>query len=104
MPEQPAVSAEGGKEPITEQHVDGQKDKASLSKRDQAVHTAVGEMNFKTLTNTDTMRDPNIGKQLRKDHKLEAGTDATKSCLDRIRRAKDYPLSREIAKKRSTRK
>jgi len=55
-------------------------------------------MNFKNLTNREIMRDRKIGMQLKRDHKLKAGTDATKACLDRIRRAKGYPLSRDIPK------
>jgi hypothetical protein len=78
--------------------------KQSLSKRDQDILTTVGEANFKTLTNSEIIRDRNIGKQLKEGHKLKAGTDATKACLDRIRRAKGYPLSRDIINKRSAQK
>ena len=40
-------------------------------------------------------------KKLLRAEKLEAGTDAAKNCLDRIRKAERYPLSREIVEKRS---
>jgi hypothetical protein len=59
-------------------------------------------VNFNSLTNGDIMRDANIRRQLRKEHSLKIGEDATKSCLDRIRRAMGYPLSRNITNKRST--
>lgn len=78
--------------------------KQSLSKRDQDVHEAVGERNFKSLTNTEIMRDRNIGKHIKNKFSLKVGAEDTKACLDRIRRAKGYPLSREITNKRSTQK
>jgi hypothetical protein len=74
----------------------------ALSKRDHSIHEIVGAVNFNSLTNSDIMRDAKIGRQLRKDHSLKIGKDATKSCLDRIRRAMGYPLSRNITNKRST--
>jgi hypothetical protein len=73
----------------------------SLSRRDQEVHNAVGRSNFHNLTNSEIMRDANLGRKLKKEYKLQSGTDATKTCLDRIRRAKGYPLSRAITNKRS---
>jgi hypothetical protein len=76
----------------------------SLSTRDQNIHDAVGKSNFENLTNSEMMRDPNLGRKLKKDSKLQPGTDATKACLDRIRRAKGYPLSRAITNKRSAEK
>jgi hypothetical protein len=78
--------------------------KPSLSRRDQDVHEAVGEKNFKSLTNTEIMHDRNIGKHIKNKFSLKAGAENTKACLDRIRRAKGYPLSREITNKRSTQK
>jgi hypothetical protein len=74
-----------------------------LSERDAKVHDIVGGDNFYNLTNADIMKDSGIRKRLRTDCKLEAGSEAAKACLDRIRRGKGYPLSREITKKRSTR-
>jgi hypothetical protein len=47
------------------------------------------------------MRETGTKKRLRADFELEPGGDDTKRCLDRIRIAKGYPLSREILKKRS---
>jgi|CZKX01.1.fsa_nt_gi hypothetical protein len=78
--------------------------KPSLWRRDQDVHEAVGEKNFKSLTNTEIMHDRNIGKHIKNKFSLKAGAENTKACLDRIRRAKGYPLSREITNKRSTQK
>jgi hypothetical protein len=76
---------------------------SSLSGRDLQIHNAVGRERFRTLTNAEIMKEVSVKKCLRFDFGLEPG-DAAKCCLDRIRRAKGYPLSREIAKKRSTRK
>jgi len=76
----------------------------SLSKRDQDVHDAVGASNFESLTNTEIMRDRNLGRKLKRDLKLKLGADATKACFDRIRRSKGYPLSRTITNKRSAEK
>jgi hypothetical protein len=73
-----------------------------LSKRDQEIHDAVGESNFRILTNSEIMHDPNLGRKLKRDHELKPGTDATKARFDRIRRAHGYPLSRTITNKRST--
>ena len=82
----------------------------SLSKRDLRVHDAVGQNNFCALTNAEIARDRAIMERLRATLKRgEAASrmlkspEAVKSCFDRIRRAKGYPLSREIAKKRSSR-
>jgi hypothetical protein len=76
----------------------------SLSERDTGVYKIVGEENFRNLTNAEIMRDRTIGSQLKNICKLKSGEDATKACLDRIRRAKGYPLSRDITNKRSTQK
>ncbi len=72
-----------------------------LSARDLQIHDAVGRERFRTLTNAEIMKEVSVKKRLRLDFRLEPG-DAAKCCLDRIRRAKGYSLSREIAKKRST--
>ena len=74
-----------------------------LSGRDLQIHDVVGGERFRTLTNAEIMKEASVKKRLRFDFGLEPG-DAAKRCLDRIRHAKGYPLSREIAKKRSTRK
>jgi hypothetical protein len=76
---------------------------AGLSKRDAQVHDIVGSQNLRALTNTEIMKIPGMKRGLRTECQLEPG-DAAKSCLDRIRRAKGYPLSRQISEKRSTRK
>jgi hypothetical protein len=76
------------------------KEVASLSARDERVHDIIGEQNFRALTNTEIMKNRALYGRLRQAHKLTLG-DAAKSCLDRIRRAKGYPMSREITKKRS---
>jgi hypothetical protein len=72
---------------------------ASLSDRDTAIHNLVGEHNFRTLTNAEIMRVPGLKKKLRDLHQLRP-EDPAKSCFDRIRKAKAYPLSREVQKKR----
>jgi hypothetical protein len=74
-----------------------------LSARDQQIHDMVGGERFRTLTNAEIMKEAGMKKRLRLDFGLESG-DATKRCFDRIRHANGYPLSREIAKKRATRK
>lgn len=74
-----------------------------LSGRDLQIHDLVGGERFRTLTNAEIMKEASVKKRLRLDFRLERG-DAAKRCLDRIRHAKGYPLSRQIAKKRSTRK
>ena len=71
-----------------------------LSDRDLQIHDLVGGERFRTLTNAEIMKDPSVKKRLRLDFGLQPG-DAAKRCLDRIRDAKGYPLSREIAKKRA---
>lgn len=73
----------------------------SLSDRDTRVHNVIGSERFRTLTNAEIMREATMKKRLRVDFELEAGGDDTKRCLDRIRTAKGYSLSREIVKKRS---
>lgn len=75
---------------------------SQLSTRDASVHDVVGTDNFRNLTNAEIIKS--FGKRLRNDFQLKSGEDAPKSCLDRIRRAKGYPLSRQITKKRSMRK
>jgi hypothetical protein len=75
---------------------------ARLSPRDRRIHDSLGESNFRNLTNTEISRDKHLRNVLRT-FELKPGTDATKACLDRIRRGKGYPLSREISKKRSSR-
>lgn len=71
-----------------------------LSDRDQRVRNAVGAERFRTLTNAEIMKDASAKKVLRAEG-LDAGSDAGKSCLDRIRKADGHPLSRDIVKKRS---
>ncbi len=71
-----------------------------LSDRDTRVRNAIGRESFLNRTNAEITRDANVKKLLRAE-KLEAGTDAAKNCLDRIRKAERYPLSREIVEKRS---
>jgi len=74
-----------------------------LSARDLQIHDFVGGERFRTLANAEIMKNPGVKKRLRLDFGMESG-DAVKRCFDRIRQAKGYPLSREISKKRSTRK
>jgi hypothetical protein len=74
-----------------------------LSERDIRVHDTVSKERFCTLTNAEIMKEASVKKRLWADFRLKAGSDAAKRCLDRIRQAKRYPLSREIVKKRSTR-
>jgi len=71
-----------------------------LSERDVRVHDVIGRERFCTLTNAQIMKEAGVKKRLRVDFQLESA-DAAKLCLDRIRRAKGYSLSREIVKKRS---
>ena len=73
----------------------------SLSKRDSQVHEVVGKELFGTHTNAEIMKDVTLKKRLRTECKLTS-SDAIKRCLDRIREAKQYPLSREVTKKRAT--
>jgi hypothetical protein len=72
----------------------------ALSKRDIKVHDVVGRECFRTMRNVEIMNEPSIRKRLRTECQLKTG-DASKGCLDRIRHAMGYPLSREIARKRS---
>jgi hypothetical protein len=102
--EQALVTNSGSAEVMKESRAMTKPIKPSFSKRDQDVHEAVGEKNFKSLTNAEIMRDRNIGKHIKNKFSLKAGAEDTKACLDRIRRAKGYPLSREITSKRSTQK
>ena len=73
-------------------------DGGALSSRDERVHGIVGESRFGNLTNSEILSDRSLSKLLREQFGLKRGDDATKSCFDRIRRARRYPLSREIAK------
>jgi hypothetical protein len=75
-------------------------DASSLSSRDLKIHAIVGEHNFRTLTNAELMKTHGVGRRLREECELRT-EDAVKSCLDRIRKARGYPLSRDITKKRS---
>jgi hypothetical protein len=77
-----------------------QEHRRPLSDRDTRVHDAIGTERFRTLTNAQIMKETGVRKRLRVDFQLDTA-DATKLCLDRIRRTKGYPLSREIVKKRS---
>jgi hypothetical protein len=74
----------------------------SLSDRDARVHDVIGSELFSTLTNAEIMRQASLKKPLRAEG-LELGGEAAKRCLDRIRNAKGYVLSREIAKRRAIR-
>jgi hypothetical protein len=93
-----ATPSSGGKEAAR-----AAKRSSLLSGRDLQIHDVVGGERFRTLTNAEIMKEASVKKRLRLDFGLEPG-DAAKRCLDRIRHAKGYPLSREIAKKRSARK
>jgi hypothetical protein len=73
----------------------------SLSDRDTRLHDAIGSQRFSTMTNAEIMKDSKVKKLLHSE-KLEPGGDAAKRCLDRIRHAKGYLLSRQIAEKRSS--
>jgi hypothetical protein len=73
----------------------------ALSTRDERVHAAIGPERFKTLTNAEIMREAAAKKCLR-DEEIKPGSDAARRCLDRIRSANGYRLSREIAQKRAT--
>jgi hypothetical protein len=75
----------------------------TLAGRNVQIHDVVGAERFRTLTNAEIMKEVSVKKRLRADFQLEPG-DAVKSCLDRIRQAKGYPLSRAVAKKRATQK
>jgi hypothetical protein len=77
---------------------------SALSETDRKVNEIVGEQNFRTLTNAEIMSTRGLRQRLREGVQLSPSTDATKSCLDRIRRAQGYPLSREIANRRSVQK
>jgi hypothetical protein len=92
-----AVPVAGGKGPAS-----APKGGQPLSDRDVRVHDAIGRERFCSLTNAEIMKDANVKKPLRAEG-LEPGGDAAKRCLDRIRNAKSYPLSREVSKKRASR-
>ena len=81
----------------------GAKRESQLSARDLRIHDLIGGERFRTLANAEIMKEPSVKKRLRLDFGLQPG-DAVKRCFDRIRQAKGYALSREIAKKRSTHK
>jgi hypothetical protein len=78
----------------------GAKRSSPLSNRDLKIHDAVGGERFRTLANAEILKGAGVKKRLRLDFGLES-SDAVKRCFDRIRQAKGYPLSREIAKRRS---
>jgi hypothetical protein len=86
----------GGKGPAS-----APKGSQPLSDRDVRVHDAIGRERFCSLTNAEIMRDTTVKKPLRAEG-LDPG-EAAKRCLDRIRNAKGYPLSREVSKKRASR-
>jgi len=86
----------GGKGPAS-----APKGSQPLSERDVRVHDAIGRERFCSLTNAEIMRDTTVKKPLRAEG-LDPG-EAAKRCLDRIRNAKGYPLSREVSKKRASR-
>jgi len=94
---QATVPVVGGKAPAS-----APKGSQPLSERDVRVHDAIGRERFCSLTNAEIMRDTNVKKPLRAEG-LEPGGEAAKRCLDRIRNAKSYPLSREVSKKRASR-
>lgn len=73
----------------------------ALSKRDASVHGVVGKDLFNSHTNAEIMKDVTVKKRLRAECQLTS-SDAIKRCLDRIREAKGYPLSRAVTKKRAT--
>lgn len=92
-----AVPVVGGKGPAS-----APKGGQPLSERDVRVHDAIGRERFCSLTNAEIMRDTTVKKPLRAEG-LDPGSEAAKRCLDRIRNAKGYPLSREVSKKRASR-
>ena len=94
---QATVPVVGGKGPTS-----APKGSQPLSERDVRVHDAIGRERFCSLTNAEIMRDTNVKKPLRAEG-LDPGSEAAKRCLDRIRNAKGYPLSREVSKKRASR-
>jgi len=73
---------------------------APLSPRDLRVHDIVGEENFRRLTTSEIIRTQILKSRLREEFGPKAAT-ATRVAIDRIRRNKNYPLSRAITKKRS---
>jgi hypothetical protein len=91
-----AVPVVGGKGPAS-----SPKGSQPLSERDVRVHDAIGRERFCSLTNAEIMRDTTVKKPLRAEG-LDPG-EAAKRCLDRIRNAKGYPLSRAVSKKRASR-
>lgn len=72
----------------------------TLSARDLQVHEMVGRDRFNSHTNAEIMKDVKLKRRLRDECTLTSN-DAIKRSLDRIRQAKSYPLSRQVAKKRS---
>jgi hypothetical protein len=73
-----------------------------LSNKDRSVHAAIGPKRFNELTNAEIMRDPGIKKRLNTEFNLAPTEDAAKCCLDRIRKAQNYPLSNKIKENRSS--
>jgi hypothetical protein len=94
---QATVPVVGGKGPAS-----ASKGSQPLSERDVRVYDAIGRERFCSLTNAEIMRDTTVKKPLRAEG-LDPGSEAAKRCLDRIRNAKGYPLSREVSKKRASR-
>ena len=94
---QATVPVVGGKGPAS-----APKGGQPLSERDVRVYDAIGRERFCSLTNAEIMRDTTVKKPLRAEG-LDPGSEAAKRCLDRIRNAKGYPLSREVSKKRASR-
>lgn len=76
--------------------------RSSMSPRDTSIHDIIGKERLTTQTNAEIMRDVKLKKRLQTECKLGSG-DATKRSLDRIRRAKGYLLSRDLANKRAAR-
>ena len=76
----------------------------SLSDRDQMVHDIVTGEHFRTLRNSEIMQSRPIALRLQKECKFQSRSNALKCSLDRIRKKKGYPLSREVENKRSGKK
>jgi hypothetical protein len=110
VPDEPTALTDGGIETASKQRVNvivgearnDSPDADHLSARDRGIHDRLGEQSFRNLTNSEISRDRNLKKVLL-EFRLKSGADDTKACLDRIRRGKGYPLSREISEKRSSR-
>jgi hypothetical protein len=99
-PEYRPASKESGLASSIEQQTSADTSR-SLSDAESCVHDIITEKIFRTLTNAEIRRDPHLKKRLRIDCQWMSG-DAAKACLDRIRKKKAYPLSRQITNKRSS--